>query len=133
MTEVLGPEIKIGLVSNVYARQMHFAKAGDTEFGHTHPFDHMTLLAKGALQVTVNGKVSSFKAPHILFIKAELEHELVALEDGTVAYCIHALREDNQTGDIVDPSMIPDGACVPCRVAALAGRPESTTLDASKI
>mgnify|MGYP006406333819 CR=1 FL=1 len=75
---------------------MHFSSAGDVEHGHIHPFDHLTLLAYGSLQVTVNGK-------------AEHEHELVALEDNTVAFCIHALRDGNGVDDILDPLAIPLG------------------------
>lgn len=103
------PSISIGCVKNLFSRQMHFIKAGDTEQGHTHPFDHLTLLAAGSLRVTVEGKTTEFKAPQMIYIKAEHVHELVALEDNTVAYCIHALRGDNTTGDILDPAMIPDG------------------------
>jgi quercetin dioxygenase-like cupin family protein len=103
------PKIAIGCVANLFSRQMHFQKAGDTEHGHTHPFDHLTLLAAGALRVTVQGKTTDFKAPHMIYVKAEHIHELVALEDNTVAYCIHALRGDNTTGDILDPAMIPKG------------------------
>jgi len=101
------PEIKIGCVANLYSRMMHFVKANDTEVGHTHQFDHLTLLAKGKLKVTVEGKTSEFVAPQMLYIHADKVHELVALADDTVAYCIHALRTNE--GDIIDPSMVPDG------------------------
>jgi quercetin dioxygenase-like cupin family protein len=103
------PHVQIGCVANLFSRQMHFKKAGDLEHGHTHPFDHLTLLASGSLRVTVNGKTTDFKAPHMIFIKAEYEHELVALEDNTVAYCIHALRKGNGVDDIIDPASIPAG------------------------
>lgn len=103
------PNIAIGCVANLFSRQMHFEKAGDIEHGHKHPFDHLTLLAAGALRVTVEGKTTEFKAPHMIYVKAEHVHELVALEDNTVAYCIHALRGDNKTGDILDPAMVPAG------------------------
>jgi quercetin dioxygenase-like cupin family protein len=88
---------------------MHFKKAGDIEHGHTHPFDHLTLLAAGSLRVTVNGQTTEFKAPHMIYIKAEFNHELVALEDNTVAFCIHALRKGNGVDDIIDPASIPKG------------------------
>lgn len=107
MTET--PHVQIGCVANLYSRQMHFLKAGDLERGHTHPFDHLTLLASGSLRVTVNDKATDFKAPHMIYIKAEHNHELVALEDGTVAYCIHALRNGNGVDDIIDPASIPLG------------------------
>lgn len=102
------PEINIGCVANLYSRMMHFKKAGDVEIGHTHQFDHLTLLAKGRLKVEVDGKESIFTAPHMIYIKADKVHELTALTDETVAYCIHALR-DKETNDIIDPSMIPEG------------------------
>lgn len=102
------PEIKIGCVANLYSRMMHFRKAGDVEVGHTHQFDHLTLLAKGKLKVTVEGNVSEFTAPHMIYIHKDKVHELEALTDGTVAYCIHALR-DKETNEIIDPSMIPAG------------------------
>jgi quercetin dioxygenase-like cupin family protein len=102
------PEVKIGCVANLYSRMMHFKRTGDTEIGHTHQFDHLTLLAKGRLKVTVDGEVSEFVAPQMIYIRADKVHELVALTDDTVAYCIHALR-DKETGDILDPAMIPLG------------------------
>lgn len=102
------PEINIGCVANLYSRMMHFKKVGDVEIGHTHQFDHLTLLAKGRLKVVVEGKESIFTAPQMIYIKADKVHELTALTDETVAYCIHALR-DKETNDIIDPAMIPDG------------------------
>lgn len=103
------PEIKLGCVANLYSRMMHFRKAGDTELGHTHQFDHLTLLAKGKLRVTVEGVTTDFTAPHMIYIKADKVHELVALTDETVAYCIHALRSGDNVEDILDPSMVPAG------------------------
>lgn len=87
---------------------MRFQKAGDIEIGHTHQFDHLTLLAKGKLKVTVEGVASEFAAPHMIYIHKDKVHELKALTDETVAYCIHALR-DKDSGEILDPSMIPAG------------------------
>jgi quercetin dioxygenase-like cupin family protein len=102
------PTVHIGCVANLYSRMMQFAKVGDIEIGHTHQFDHLTLLAKGKLKVTVDGTSTEFTAPHMIYIKADKIHELEALVDETVAYCIHALR-DKDNNEILDPSMIPDG------------------------
>lgn len=103
------PEIKLGCVANLFSRMMVFKNVGDIEIGHTHPFDHLTLLAHGTLKVTVEGVETTFSAPHMIYIHAEKTHELVALEPNTVAYCIHALRDKNDPGTILDPSMIPKG------------------------
>jgi len=99
------PVVNVGCAKNLFVRQMHFAHAGDCEQGHAHQFDHLTLLAKGKLAVRINDEVTEFTAPQMIYIKAELRHELIALTDNTVAYCVHALREPN--GDILDPSMVP--------------------------
>jgi quercetin dioxygenase-like cupin family protein len=99
------PIVQINCVSNLFARMMFFEKAGDMEQGHVHQFDHLTLLAKGKLRVRINDQDTEFQAPQMIFIKAELKHELTALTDGTVAYCIHALREPN--GDILSDENVP--------------------------
>ena len=101
------PKVKLGYVSNLYSRMMHFENAGDIEIGHTHQFDHLTLLANGSLKITVDGNETIFKAPHMIYIHKDKNHELVALEDNTIAFCIHAFKSDS--GDIIDPSMVPNG------------------------
>lgn len=115
------PEIKIGCVANLYSRMMHFRKAGDIEVGHTHQFDHLTLLAKGKLKVTVEGQVTEFTAPHMIYIQKDKVHELEALTDETVAYCIHALRDGDGVEDIIDPSMVPAGVNVLAIAKPLTG------------
>ena len=104
------PQIAISCVASVYVRQMHFVHAGDTEKGHAHTYDHQTLLARGSIRVSAQGKASSFNAPHILFIRKDVEHELEALEDDSLCYCIHALRNRDEASDIIDPASIPFGA-----------------------
>lgn len=104
------PKAVISCVSNIFTRMMRFEKAGDFEAGHSHVFDHLTLLAKGSLRVIAdNGKPTVFKAPHMIFIKKDVQHELVALEDDTLAFCIHALRDGDNAGDIIDPRSLPYG------------------------
>lgn len=101
-----GPAVTISCVSNVFVKQMHFQFAGDREEGHSHLFDHLTLLASGKVRVTALGKVSEFVAPQHIFIKAGVEHELEALEDNTVVHCIHGIREKGCI-DIIDPKSLP--------------------------
>ena len=112
------PQVKIGCVKNVFVRQMHFMQNGDIEHGHTHPYDHITLLASGKLFVKIGDDVTEYTAPTMIFIKAELEHELVAASDNTVAYCVHALRDENE--DIIDPNMVPKSDKLSELIAQLA-------------
>lgn len=102
-------EFSIGCVANLFSKQMYFRNKGDVEDGHAHLFDHLTLLAYGSLRVTVEGVSRDFTAPQMIYIQAGKHHEIVALEDKTVAYCIHALRDGDAVGDIVDPSMCVNG------------------------
>jgi quercetin dioxygenase-like cupin family protein len=105
------PNVKISCVKNIWARQMFFAKAGDANEGHRHNYDHLTLLAHGAVRVHVEGNTTEFKAPQMIYIQAGKIHYIEALEDGTVAYCVHALR-DADTEDIIDPTQVPLGVNV---------------------
>ena len=104
----MSPEIKILAVSNVYCRLMNFNKKGDQELGHYHDYDHGTLLASGKLLVEKlddnNNIISSkeFTAPTFVFIAKDAKHVLTALEDKTVATCIHALRTIDET--IIEPN-----------------------------
>ena len=109
-------EVKIGCVANLYSRMMHFKNVGDTEHTHTHSFDHLTLLASGSVKCTVDDKDTIFKAPHMIYIHKDKMHRFTALEDNTVAYCIHAMRIGEKVEDIVDPTMIPDGVAIPFEV-----------------
>lgn len=101
-----GPEVQISCVSNVFVKQMRFIKTGHKEEGHAHLFDHLTLLASGKIRLTALGKSTDFTAPHHIFIKAGVVHELEALEDETVVHCIHAIRESG-CDDIIDPASLP--------------------------
>lgn len=103
------PSTTMACVSNLWVRMMHFEKAGDCNEGHTHNFDHITLLSKGSVEVDVEGKKTVFKAPHMIYITKGKSHFLTALEDDTVASCLHALRTGEREEDVLDPSMVPAG------------------------
>jgi quercetin dioxygenase-like cupin family protein len=100
------PSISIGCVSNMYTRMMVFAKAGDIEVGHSHQFDHMTLLASGRVRITTGDAEKVFSAPNIVYIKKDVVHQLEALEPNTVVFCIHALRDGGRVEDIIHPEMV---------------------------
>lgn len=104
------PEIRILSVSNVYCRSMHFKKTGDSEQGHCHTYDHGTLLSTGKLLVEMlrdDGSVISqkqFIGPSFIFISKLCMHRLTALEDNTVAVCIHAMRDIE--GNLLSPDFL---------------------------
>jgi dTDP-4-dehydrorhamnose 3,5-epimerase-like enzyme len=109
---VEAPGIRISCLSNVYVRQMHFEKAGIVELGHRHPYDHATLLAAGSLKVQLYDDDTQtlldaveYKAPAMILIKKNFAHKITSVEDNTIAYCVHALRDETET--IVAPEMFP--------------------------
>ena len=105
------PEIKLMSLSNVFCRSMNFRNKGDIEKGHKHTYDHATLVGAGSVRVDVydddnNITASSvFTAPDMVYISKDSVHELTALQENTVCYCIHALRTIDE--EIVDPDCIP--------------------------
>lgn len=103
-TENLG--VSIAYVDNVWIKMMHYRQAGDVNIPHKHNHDHATLLAKGSVKVTVNGEESVFKAPCLILIHQDHLHQFESLEDDTLAFCVHGIRED---GQIIDGAMIPKG------------------------
>lgn len=103
------PDVSIGLVSNMFVRQMHFKNSGDCEQGHEHNFDHLTLLASGKLRVEVGDSTTEYTAPCMVYIKKDVTHKLTALHENTVAYCIHGLRDKDKSDDILSPEMVPQG------------------------
>ncbi len=87
-------DVNLSLVDGVWIKQMHFQQAGWIAVTHAHTFDHQTLLTSGRLRVTVDGTTTEHTAPTILVIAKGTHHCLEALEDHTVAYCIHHLHDD---------------------------------------
>lgn len=92
---------ELGYFGNIWVRQHHLQKAGDSVPGHKHHFDHVTLLSKGKVRVTVPGfNPKEFTAPTFIIIKKDHEHKFEALEDDTLWYCVFALR--NLDGEVIE-------------------------------
>lgn len=119
---------KISCVSNVWVRQLHFEKQGDTTDPHKHPYDHTTLLAKGTFKITVGDTASIFAAPQLVYVAKGKSHHIEAMEDDCVACCIHALRTGVREEDIIDPSMLlTDGRHDPSKLATIRLTPLVTS------
>jgi quercetin dioxygenase-like cupin family protein len=97
MSELAEPNISI--VNDAFIKQMVFRKAGDRVMTHAHVYDHQSLLATGRLKLTIDGEESYWQAPSILVIQAGKYHLMEALDDQTVAYCIHAIKGADHIDD----------------------------------
>jgi quercetin dioxygenase-like cupin family protein len=87
------PNIIMSTEGGMWVRQLHFLKAHDKHDGHLHSHDHVTLLAVGSLRVTCGNQTQDFNAPHIITISARQAHDLTALVDGTIAYCVATIED----------------------------------------
>jgi hypothetical protein len=93
--------IELGYFGNIWVRQNILSEKGDSFDGHLHAFDHVTLLAKGSLRMQVEGnEPKDFIAPTFIVIAKDKKHQVTALEDETIYYCVFALR--NIDGEVVE-------------------------------
>ena len=81
---------------DVYAKHLTLDKSGLLAGKHTHTFDHLSILARGDVRVTVDGIPTDYSAkkhPIVLMIKANKSHEILALSDDVHWFCIHAIPQ----------------------------------------
>ena len=94
LRRVVGPEFVSG---NIYVRPIHMG-LGSEVGGHTHNFDHTTIVFTGTVEAVVTKPDGSIftqviTAPDFLLIKADYKHSFRALEDGTVMWCVYSHRD----------------------------------------
>lgn len=82
---------------NIFIRPNELPDKGDKLQGHKHNFDHTTIVFKGSVHVRgvcPDGRIieRDFKAPAHFLVRAEVIHEITALEDGTEFWCVYAHR-----------------------------------------
>lgn len=88
---------------NIFIRPNKLEKAGDVTEGHTHNFDHTTVVFKGAVRIKATLPDGStvereFTAPAHCLIRADVIHEITALVDHTEYWCVYSHR--NAQGEV---------------------------------
>lgn len=96
------PDITHHFGGGVYAKESAI-KAGSILVQHKHAFDHLSILAKGTVEVSVDGNSFELTGPACLTIKANKHHGVKALTD-VVWYCVHAT--DCTDPDHIDETLI---------------------------
>lgn len=102
-----------GYFGNIWVRQNFLAEAGASNGGgHSHHFDHVSLLAQGSVRVELEGyPPKEFHAPTFIVIKKEHKHKFTALVDNTLWYCVFALRDvDGNVTDFYSGNNSPYGS-----------------------
>ena len=68
---------------------------------HTHHYDHLTVVAHGSVAVRVDGNVAYYDAPTAVVVKADKQHDFIAMEDGTICLCVHKVRDEETIDEFV--------------------------------
>lgn len=89
------PEIKHHFSDNLYAKET-FIPAGHILTQHKHKFDHLSILARGTVRVTVDDMVRDMTGPVCINIEKGKNHSVIAVTD-VVWYCIHSTNERDET------------------------------------
>jgi hypothetical protein len=87
---------------NIFIRPNHLEKVGNLVAGHKHNFDHTTIVFTGAVHVKAklpDGSIKErdFIAPSHFLVRAEVEHEITAIKDNTVFWCVYSHRSPQGT------------------------------------
>lgn len=104
------PITDVKIVDNVFVKLHHFLRTGDTHQGHAHAFDHITLLASGAVKMVHDNGEAEYTAPHLIITPKGVTHQFTALEPNTVFCCIHAIRDGSDVDDIASADISPEQA-----------------------
>lgn len=100
--------IDVKIVDNVFVKLHNLINTGDIVEGHTHNFNHITLLASGKVLMKYDSGEQEFVAPHLIVTTKGKTHQFTALENNTVLCCIHAIRNGDDITDIAAPDLTPE-------------------------
>lgn len=77
--------------------------AGITLHKHVHPHEHLSILASGKVQVSIDHIHYEYTGPACITIEGGVHHAVTAITD-SVWYCIHATLDTNP--DTVDNTVL---------------------------
>ena len=86
----------------LYAKET-IIPAGNVLTQHEHSYDHLSIIAKGSVNVEIEGVEKMLTAPVCLNIEKNKQHRVTALTD-VVWFCIHAT--DEKDAETIDESLI---------------------------
>jgi quercetin dioxygenase-like cupin family protein len=94
------------VVGQTYVKQLELKSVGDKVLSHEHDYDHLSLLAKGRVRVTVEGIAVDYTSPCGVVIAAGKAHEIEALVSGCLWYCIHSVPEGLRGEELLDAAVV---------------------------
>lgn len=92
------PEIAHFFSDGVYAKQLSLPK-DHMALSHKHNYSHLSILASGKVIVDCDGVKTQYDAPACIEIKADIQHEIIALEE-SVFFCVHKILPEYDLNNI---------------------------------
>jgi quercetin dioxygenase-like cupin family protein len=82
--------VEINMADGVFIKTMQFNRPGILIKQHSHKYDHTSLVGAGAVKVWLDDKLLGvFHAGQAILIGAHTRHQFLAIQQGTIVYCIH--------------------------------------------
>lgn len=103
-------ETDISICPGLFVKSTVFTR-GTVIPQHRHEFDHLSVIAHGAVRVWADGQLlGDFEAPAGIHIKARTTHLFLALRDRTTVLCIHRLNDAGEVGIVDDHAIVEEQA-----------------------
>lgn len=97
------------VMGNIMWRPTPLPKKGDQVGDHEHTYDHVSFITAGSVRIVARDRdrnilwekdfAAGDPSRDRVLVKAEVSHEITALEDNSFFYCIYAHRSPQ--GDVV--------------------------------
>lgn len=98
--------VEFSTPDGIFVKQYLFRDSGSYAPQHSHKYDHVSMLAVGAVRVWCDDThMGDFEAPMPIEIRAGVKHLFMTLEPNTLIYCIHNISRSGEV-EIIDEHQI---------------------------
>jgi hypothetical protein len=104
------PKTESRYADNIYTRMSVFEKAGDETGSATYVYDRVILVTHGTVTVEYGDKTTTAHSPSIVITPSGVVQKITALEDDSIIFSIHAVRNGQNANDVVDPEITAEEA-----------------------
>ena len=82
--------VDIKIADGIFAKSTTFPSAGMVAPQHAHEYDHLSIIASGAVEVEKDGvSLGYFEAPAVIHIEARAKHLFRIVHFDTTVICVH--------------------------------------------
>lgn len=82
--------VNIAMTGGVFAKSTTFPRVGMIAPQHAHSYDHLSIIASGAVELEKNGRsMGLYEAPAVIKIEARTKHLFRIVKPSTTVICVH--------------------------------------------